>query len=140
MYKKAYVGKRLGNNEYKIFLWEEDDNLQTIHYENTVYQESNPEQEFAKGLNGESLKPIQAKNWKFSKNIKFSAQNTPNLHFHDMPIDQKFLVERYGTNDTPSTGHKELFFDIEKKTLKISSLNDGKIDALFKTLEDFSSN
>ena len=62
MYKKAYVGKRLGNNEYKIFLWEEDDNLQTIHYENTAYQECNPEQEFAKGLNGESLKPIQAKN------------------------------------------------------------------------------
>ena len=26
---------------------------------------------------------------------------------------QKFLVEKYGTNDTPSTTHRELFFDIE---------------------------
>ena len=30
-----------------------------------------------------------------------------------MKPHQKYLVEKYGTNDTPSTGHKELFFDIE---------------------------
>jgi len=26
---------------------------------------------------------------------------------------QKFLIERYGVDDTPSTGHREVFFDIE---------------------------
>ena len=113
MYKKAYVGKKLPNNKYKIFLWEEDSELQVIDYENVVYQECDPENAFAVGLNGEPLKPINAGNWKFSKNPKFSNQNTPNLHFHDMPIEQKFLVERYGINDVPSTGHRELFFDIE---------------------------
>ena len=113
MYKKAYVGKREGNNKYEIFLWEEDSNLQRINYENTAYQECNPENAFAVGLNGEPLKPINAGNWKFSKNIKYSNQNTPNLHFHDMLIEQKFLVERYGVNDVPSVGHRELFFDIE---------------------------
>jgi len=113
MYKKAYVGKREGNNKYEIFLWEEDSNLQRINYENTAYQECNPENAFAVGLNGEPLKPINAGNWKFSKNIKYSSQNTPNLHFHDMLIEQKFLVERYGVNDVPSVGHRELFFDIE---------------------------
>ena len=35
------------------------------------------------------------------------------LHFHDIPPYQKFLIEKYGTNDAPSTGHRELFFDIE---------------------------
>ena len=30
-----------------------------------------------------------------------------------MKVHQKFLVERYGINDVPSTGHRELFFDIE---------------------------
>ena len=113
MYKKAYVGKREGNNRYKIFLWEEDSNLQRIDYENTAYQECNPENAFAVGLNGEPLKPINAGNWKFSKNPNYSSQNTPNLHFHDMLIEQKFLVERYGVNDVPSVGHRELFFDIE---------------------------
>ena len=113
MYKKAYVGKKLPNNRYKIFLWEEDSELQVIDYENVVYQECDPENAFAVGLNGEPLKPINAGNWKFSKNPNYSNQNTPNLHFHDMPIEQKFLVERYGINDVPSTGHRELFFDIE---------------------------
>ena len=113
MYKKVYVGKREGNNKYEIFLWEEDSNLQRINYENTAYQECNPENAFAVGLNGEPLKPINAGNWKFSKNIKYSNQNTPNLNFHDMLIEQKFLVERYGVNDVPSVGHRELFFDIE---------------------------
>ena len=35
------------------------------------------------------------------------------LHFHDMKAHQKFLIEKYGTNDEVSTGHKEMFFDIE---------------------------
>jgi DNA polymerase elongation subunit (family B) len=30
-----------------------------------------------------------------------------------MKLHQKFLVERYGINDVPSTGHREVFFDIE---------------------------
>ena len=30
-----------------------------------------------------------------------------------MKAHQKFLIEKYGTNDEPSTTHKELFFDIE---------------------------
>ena len=34
-----------------------------------------------------------------------------------MPPYQKFLVEKYGINDTPSTTHKELFFDIECEML-----------------------
>ena len=36
-----------------------------------------------------------------------------NLHFADMTPYQKFLIEKYGINDDPSTSHKELFFDIE---------------------------
>ena len=113
MYKKAYIGKRLGHNEYKIFLWEENDERQIIHYENVAYQQCQPDDAFTVGLNGEPLKPLNPKDWKFSKNPEYSSQNTPNLHFHDMPVEQKFLVERYGIDDTPSVGHKELFFDIE---------------------------
>ena len=30
-----------------------------------------------------------------------------------MKNHQKFLIEKYGTNDEPSVTHKELFFDIE---------------------------
>ena len=113
MYKKAYIGKKLGPNEFQIHLWEEDDVHQTINYKNVAYQQCSLEEQFAVGLNGEPLKPLHPKKWFFTKNPDHSIKNTPNLHFHDMPVTQKFLVERYGVNDVPSIGHKELFFDIE---------------------------
>ena len=37
----------------------------------------------------------------------------PGLHFHDMKAHQKFLIEKYGTNDDVSSNHREVYFDIE---------------------------
>jgi len=53
-------------------------------------------------LKGEPLKKVR--DW---------DKENPNLHFHDMVAHQKFLIEQYGTNDEPSTNHREVFFDIE---------------------------
>ena len=111
MYKKCYVGKKLGENYYEMHLWESDGEHQIIPYNNIAYQEVEPGDHSCRGLNKEYLKPVSK--WFFSKNPDFKHKNTPGLHFHDMPIDQKFLVERYGINDEPSTGHREVFFDIE---------------------------
>ena len=114
MYKKAYTGnklKHLGPNWVEIHLWEEDKGHQIVPYNNIAYQECTEEEQTHTGLNGEPLKPISK--WFFSKNPDYSSKNTPNLHFHDMKPHQKFLVERYGVNDVPSKGHREVFFDIE---------------------------
>ena len=100
MYKKCYA-TRLGNNKYKIHLWDEG-GYDEIEWYNTAYQECSKDQEEFKGLGGESLKKVS----KWDK-------NSSNLHFHDMKPHQKYLVERYGIDDKPSTGHRELFFDIE---------------------------
>ena len=77
---------------------------------NIAYQECKEDEHTNIGLNGEYLK--HTNNWYFSKNPNYSDKNTPGLH-HDMKVHQKFLVERYGINDEPSTGHREVFFDIE---------------------------
>tara|TARA_R100001443_G_scaffold113725_1_gene128856 strand:- start:2107 stop:3849 length:1743 start_codon:yes stop_codon:yes gene_type:complete len=111
MYKKCYQGKKLGSNIFEMHLWEEEGGHQIIPYENIAYQECEEEEHSNIGLNGEYLKPTD--NWFFSKNPDYKHKNTPGLHFHDMKLHQKFLVERYGTNDIPSTGHREIFFDIE---------------------------
>ena len=111
MYIKCYTGKKLGENYYEMHLWESDGNHQIIPYNNIAYQEVEPGDHSCRGLNKEYLKPVSK--WFFSKNPDYKHKNTPGLHFHDMPIDQKFLVERYGINDEPSTGHREVFFDIE---------------------------
>jgi len=111
MYKKCYQGKKLGHNVWEMHLWEEDKGHQVIPYENIAYQECKEEDHTNIGLNGEHLR--HTNNWYFSKNPNYSDKNTPGLHFHDMKVHQKFLVERYGINDVPSTGHREVFFDIE---------------------------
>jgi len=100
MYKKCFA-QRIKGNEFLVHLWE-DKGYSKIEWTNQAYIECDDSQSTHTGLNGESLKKIS--NWK-SDNIK--------LHFHDMTPYQKFLVEKYGTNDEPSTTQKELFFDIE---------------------------
>ena len=100
MYKKCFA-QRLKGNQFLIHLWE-DEGYSKVEWTNQAYIECSEDQSTHTGLNGESLKKIS--NWK-SDNTK--------LHFHDMTPYQKFLVEKYGTNDEPSQTHRELFFDIE---------------------------
>ena len=99
-YKKCYA-TRLGGNKYKMHLWDSA-GYNEIEWYNFAYQECSKEEATHIGLSGEPLKKI----YKWNK-------ETPNLHFHDITPYQKFLIEKYGTNDEPSTGHRELFFDIE---------------------------
>ena len=100
MYKKCFAQRVKGNN-FLIHLWD-DEGYKKIEWTNQAYIECDESQSTHTGLNGEPLKKIA--NWK-SDNSK--------LHFHDMTPYQKFLVEKYGINDEPSTTQKELFFDIE---------------------------
>ena len=100
MYKKCFA-QRLKGNQFLIHLWE-DEGYSKVEWTNQAYIECSEDQSTHTGLNGEPLKKIS--NWK-SDNTK--------LHFHDMTPYQKFLVEKYGTNDEPSQTHRELFFDIE---------------------------
>jgi len=100
MYKKCYA-EYAGKNQYKIHLWEED-NYNIIPYRVPAYVECSEREAEYQGLKGEWLK----------KTYKWDKDN-PRLHFHDMPAYQKFLIEKYGTNDEISKGHREVFFDIE---------------------------
>tara|TARA_R110001592_G_scaffold235777_2_gene493914 strand:- start:480 stop:2162 length:1683 start_codon:yes stop_codon:yes gene_type:complete len=100
MYKKCYA-EYAGKNQYKIHLWEEE-GYSTIPYRVPAYIECSEREAEYQGLKGEWLK----------KTYKWDKDN-PRLHFHDMPAYQKFLIEKYGTNDEVSKGHREVFFDIE---------------------------
>ena len=111
MYKKCYAVP-IGKNKYRIHLWDEG-GYNEIEWHNPAYQECSKEEATHIGLGGEPLKKIY--NWVY-KPTHYGGNsdgNTPNLHFHDIPGHQKFLIEQYGTNDEPSIDHRELFFDIE---------------------------
>jgi DNA polymerase elongation subunit (family B) len=99
-YKKVFA-ERLGHNYYLMHLWK-DTGYETIKWNYPAYTECPEKESEYKGLNGEFLKKV--KKW---------DRNDPTLHFHDMTPYQRFLLDEYGTDDTPSTTHREVFFDIE---------------------------
>ena len=100
MYKKVF-SRRLRGNNHLIHLWS-DEGYEKIEWTNQAYIECDDSKSTHKGLNGESL--YKTPNWTPDNN---------KVHFHDMPIHQKFLVDKYGINDEPSKTHREVFFDIE---------------------------
>ena len=99
-YKKCYA-ERVGYNKYQIHLWE-DIGYTTHNFSYPAYKECEHSQAEFRGLNGEPLK----------KTYKWDKSQT-DIHFHDMTPYQRFLLDKYGTKDTPSQTHREVFFDIE---------------------------
>ena len=100
MYKKAFA-RKIGTNKHLIHLWT-DTGYEKVEWTNFAYKECSEADANYVGLNGEPLR----------KTSKWGHDDS-RLHFHDMKAHQKFLIEKYGTNDDPSITHKELFFDIE---------------------------
>jgi DNA polymerase elongation subunit (family B) len=100
MYKKVFA-QGIGKNQYRIHLWD-DGGYDEILWKNTAYIECPKSEASYKGLKGEYLKKI--KDW---------YRDMDGLHFHDMTPYQKFLIEKYGVDDSIPTSHKEVFFDIE---------------------------
>lgn len=99
-YKKCYA-TRLKGNKYKIHLWD-DGGYDELEWTSFAYKECNEREKEVEGLRGESLKKVTKWEWK-----------EEGIHYHDMPVHQKFLIERFGTNSEVSKTVKELFFDIE---------------------------
>ena len=98
-YKACYVERAEGNNNYKVHLWT-DDGYKVLNWSYPAFEETD-KGDFT-GLRGETLRKVTG----------WDRENT-RLHFHDMKPYQRFLIDLYGNNDTPSVSHREVFFDIE---------------------------
>lgn len=102
MYKKCYAKKIRGSqNQFQIDLWT-DSGHERLEWTNYAYKECHEADATHIGLNGHPL--IKTSKYKRSDD---------KIHFSDMKPYQKFLIEKYGTNDEVSTTHNEMFFDIE---------------------------
>ena len=107
MYRKIYsIGaKKLTGKEntHQMWVWtdEKDDPEKFIYYNESYIECSSNEAKY-KGFNGESLR--KTLDW---------DKKTPKLHFSDIVAHQKYLIQKYGDNDKPSTKCREVFFDIE---------------------------
>ena len=104
MYKNCYVQRGDDWNHYRIHLWT-DEGYTEEEFQNYGYQECSPQQATHKGLKGEDLRRVF--NW---------DRENPHMHYSDHTrgnIHTKFLIDKYGDDDTPSVTHREVFFDIE---------------------------
>ena len=114
MYKNIVVEPVRGEkNTHTIHLWT-DSGYEKIKWVNPAYKECHEADATHIGLNGQPLK----KTTKYYYNpYGPDSENEKGIHFADMKAHQKFLIEKYGTNDEPSTTHSEVFFDIETEML-----------------------
>tara|TARA_R110000824_G_scaffold36287_2_gene112937 strand:+ start:424 stop:2166 length:1743 start_codon:yes stop_codon:yes gene_type:complete len=114
MYKNIYVEKFKGEkNTHTVHLWE-DSGYSIIKWVNPAYKECHEADSTHVGLNGQPL----IKTTKYYHNPYGPASdNDKGIHFADMKVHQKFLIDKYGTNDEPSVTHNEVFFDIETEML-----------------------
>jgi len=104
MYKNCYVQRGEEWNHYRIHLWT-DEGYSIEDYQNYGYIECSDSAATHTGLKGENLKKVF--NW---------DRNDPRMHYSDHTrgnIHTKFLIDKYGDDDTPSVTHREVFFDIE---------------------------
>jgi len=112
LYKKCYSQRLKGNNKHLIHLWT-DEGYSRTEWTNYAYEECHEADATFIGLNGQALR--KTSQWK---------RNEKGIHFNDMNPHQKFLIEKYGINDKPSTTHKEVFFDIETEMLDALGVED----------------
>ena len=98
---KNIVTQTLGKNKHAVTLWT-DDGVEQYEFQNYAYEKCYEKDATHLGLKGEPL-----------RKVTYWEATNPFIHYHDMPVHQKFLIDKYGINDEPSTTHQEIFFDIE---------------------------
>ena len=114
MYKNIYAERVRGKkNTHSIHLWS-DSGYKNFEWVNPAYRECHEADATHVGLNG---KPLKKTTKYYYNGFGPASDNESDIHFADMKAHQKFLIEKYGTNDEPSTTHCELFFDIETEML-----------------------
>tara|TARA_R110000772_G_scaffold96522_4_gene195239 strand:- start:467 stop:3097 length:2631 start_codon:yes stop_codon:yes gene_type:complete len=104
-YKNCYAVREPNNWGYwNVHLWT-DEGYSVESFQNYGYQECNEHQSTHRGLKGELLKKVT--NWdRHQIDLHYADHTRGNIH-------TKFLIDKYGTDDTPSVTHREVFFDIE---------------------------
>ena len=103
-YKNCYVQRGEEWNHYRIHLWTDEGYFEE-EFQNYGYAECSPSQATHTGLKGEHLKKV----------FRWDRED-PQMHYSDHTrgnIHTKFLIDKYGNDDTPSVTHREVFFDIE---------------------------
>ena len=101
MYQNIYLKRNKGNVE--VHLWDDQVGYQKFNYKHYAYMKSGSG--VYRSIYGDKLKKV---NFWTGEDIQAGR-----MFESDVPLETRILVDRYTDSDEPSTGHREMYFDIE---------------------------
>ena len=112
MYQNIYVDKF----NQRVHLWDDQEGYIQLPLRQFSYGYTKDPRGLKKAIDGKSVRKI-----KLNRQIREDARDPNKQHLFyetDVPIETRVLIDRYGDSDEPSTGHRELNFDIETEILQ----------------------
>ena len=100
MYQNIYIDSN--GFESEVYLWDDKLGLSIFPYNDYNYAYKPDSNGIYKSFNGIRL-----------KRVKRYKRDDPNLFESDLPKETRVLTDVYLNDDTPSKGHRVMFFDIE---------------------------
>jgi len=112
MYQNIYVDKF----NQRVHLWDDQEGYIQLPLRQYSYGYTKDPRGNKKAIDGKTVRKI-----KLNRQIREEARDPSKQHLFyetDVPIETRVLIDRYGDSDEPSTGHRELNFDIETEILQ----------------------
>ena len=112
MYQNIQVDKF----NQRVHLWDDQEGYIQLPLRQYNYGYTKDPRGSKKAIDGKTVRKI-----KLNRQIREDARDPSKQHLFyetDVPIETRVLIDRYGDSDEPSTGHRELNFDIETEILQ----------------------
>ena len=115
MYQNVFVENRW-DDEPVVHLWDDDAGYNTFEFPNFAFVR-NETGEYRTLKGDPAMKIAKADlTWKRKKELE-EVYGEDAVHESDVPIETRVLLDIYGGEEEPSTGHCRLFYDIEVSTV-----------------------
>tara|TARA_B100001093_G_C26852649_1_gene1025828 strand:- start:2182 stop:4710 length:2529 start_codon:yes stop_codon:yes gene_type:complete len=111
MYQSIFIDR----NKRKVHLWDDKEGYLIESLHPYMYGYVKDARGAKKAIDNKWVRKI-----KVTEQVKQAARHpeTQNLYYEtDVPLETRVLIDKYGDTDEPSTGHRELNFDIETEIL-----------------------
>ena len=111
MYQSIFIDR----NKRKVHLWDDKEGYLVESLHPYLYGYVKDPRGAKKAIDNKWVRKI-----KVTEQVKQASKHPETEHLYyetDVPLETRVLIDKYGDSDEPSTGHRELNFDIETEIL-----------------------
>ena len=112
MYQSIYIDR----HKRKVHLWDDSTGHSIEPLSSYLYGYVKDPRGKHKAIDGKTVRKV-----KVNREVGEAAKHPDTKHLYyetDVPLETKVLIDKYGDSDLPSTGHREMNFDIETEILQ----------------------